>query len=214
MSEYLSVLESAISDVGHWTWWTAILPDTFQVEFDGTQLWSPPLREGQPPSGQIALLFRKPRLVYFVTLSDAVPEDWPDRLQKDELGSFGVNHEEFTLTSPESCRRLLVRAMCVRALVGEPGRTPRPKAGEAFLGFAAGPIGMVVAASSMAVLSQHGELGSEAVLDASRRWGTYWREYWRRLDTPDPMPRDHTCEVTIPAAPDASDSSESGAGRE
>jgi hypothetical protein len=72
VNEHLTALESAISDVGHWTWWTANLPDTFQVEFNGTQLWNPPLGEGKPPSGQIALRFRKPRRVYFLTLSDSV----------------------------------------------------------------------------------------------------------------------------------------------
>jgi hypothetical protein len=44
MNEHLPVLESAISDVGYWTWWIAHLPDTFQVEFGATQLWSPPTR--------------------------------------------------------------------------------------------------------------------------------------------------------------------------
>lgn len=80
MNEHLPALESAISDVGHWTWWTASLPDMFQVEFGGTQLWSPPLGEGKPPSGQIVLRFRKPRLVYFLTLSDSISEDWPEQL--------------------------------------------------------------------------------------------------------------------------------------
>jgi hypothetical protein len=202
VNEYLPTLESAISDVGHWTWWTEILPETFQVEFNGTQLWNPPLGEGKPPSGQIALLFRKPRLVYFLTLSNSVPEDWPDRLQRDEMGSFGVDHEAFTLASVLMCRQLVAKAATVRALVGESGSTPLPEPEEAFLGFQAGPVGLVVAAKSMNVLNHLGELDQKAVLESNRRWWAYWREYWQRIDTADPLPRDYACEVTIPAAPD------------
>jgi hypothetical protein len=207
VNEHLPALESAITDVGRWTWWTAKLPDTFQVEFGGTQLWNPPLGKGKPPSGQIALCFRKPRLVYFLTLSDSVPSDWWGQLQRDELGSFCVDREAFTLTSAELCGRIVAKGRSVHALVGEPGNTPLPAAGEALLGFDAGPVGLVVAAESMGVFNHHGELDEQAVLESNRRWWAYWREYWQRMDTPDPLPHDYACEVTIPAAPDV----ESGA---
>lgn len=52
----------------------------------------------------------------------------------------------------------------------------------------------------MAVFNYQGELDEQAVLASSREWWAYWREYWRRKDTPDPMPRDYACEITIPAA--------------
>jgi hypothetical protein len=71
--EHLSVLESAISDVGCRTWWTAHLPAAFQVEFGMAQLWKPPREEGQPPSSRVALRFRAPRLVYFLTLGEDAP---------------------------------------------------------------------------------------------------------------------------------------------
>jgi hypothetical protein len=60
VDEHLKILESAISDVGCWTWWTTNLPEAFQVEFSGVQLWNPPNGEGKAPSGQIALRFRMP----------------------------------------------------------------------------------------------------------------------------------------------------------
>jgi hypothetical protein len=201
VNEHLLALESAISDVGHWTWWTGNLPDTFQVEFSGTQLWNLPLGEGKPPSGQIALCFRKPRLVYFLTLLESVPGDWPDQFQRDELGSFGVDHEAFTLTSAEHCGRIVAKAKSVRALVGEPSNTTLPVVGEALLGFEAGPVGVVVAAESMGVFNHHSEMDHQAVLESNRRWWAYWREYWQRINTPDPLPHDYACEVTIPAAP-------------
>lgn len=203
VGEHLPALESAISDVGCWTWWIANLPAAFQVEFGGTQLWSPPSGEDQPPSSQIALRFRKPRLVYFLTLAEGVAEDWPDQLQHDELEPPSVDHEAFTLTAAELCGLLLAKAVAVRALVGEPGTTPLPAAGEALLGFEAGPFGLVVAAESLGVFNHQGELDEQAVLASNRQWWAYWREYWRRKDTPTPMPRDYACEVTIPLAPEA-----------
>lgn len=178
MDEHLPALEAAISDVGHWTWWTANLPDTFQVEFGGTQIWNAPSGEGQPPSGLIALRFRKPRLVYFLTLADCVAADWPDQLQRDELEPPGVGHGTFTLTSAALCGQLVGKAVAVRALVGEPGVTQLPLAGEALLGFEAGHFGLVVAAESLGVFNHHGELDAPTVLASIRKWWEYWREYW------------------------------------
>lgn len=202
MDDYLSALESAISDIGYWSWWTGNLPSTFQVEFGAVQFWSPPRTEGQPPSNQIALCFRKPRLVYFLTFEEGLTNDWPDQLHRDELEPPSVDHEAFTLTDSEICRQLVDKSVAIRALVGEPGNTRLPIAGESFLGFEAGPFGLVVAAESFGVFNHQGELDSAAVTAGIRKWWEYWREYWRRKDTADPMPRDYACEVTIPAAPD------------
>lgn len=199
MSEHLPALESAISCAGYWRWWTAILPAAFQVEFGGVQLWNPPSGEGQPPSSLVALQFRNPRLVYFLTFADDVTADWPDQLQRDELEPPTVDHEAFTLTAPDLCGQLVGKALAVRALVGEPGVTPLPSAREVFLGFEAGPFGLVVAAESLGVFNHHGELDAQAVLAGLRRWWEYWQEYWRRKDTPNPMPQDYVCEVNIPA---------------
>ena len=200
MNEHLEVLEAAISDVGVWTWWTANLPDTFQVEFSAAQLWNPPAEEGKPPSSQVALRFRKPRIVYFLSLDTGIPEDWPDRLHRDELPPPGA---AVTLTSEDMCKELLTKAVAIRPLVGEPGVTPPPKRSDAFLGIRAGSFGLVVAAESMVVLSHHGELSEAAVLESSAKWWRYWQDYWRLKDTPEQLPRDHVCEVTIPVAPEA-----------
>ena len=202
MSEHLSVLESAISDLGRWTWWTAKLPDSFQVEFNATQLWNPPTAEGKPPSSQIALRFRKPRLVYFLTLSDAVPEDWPDRLQRGELEPFSVDHEVFTLTKADLCGYLMTKATSVKVLVGEHNHTQLPTAGEAFLGFDAGPVGLVAVAESLGVFNHQGDLDEKAVVASNQQWWDYRQEYWLKKDTSAALPRDFACEVTIPLAPE------------
>jgi hypothetical protein len=199
MNDHLSVLKSAISDVGRWTWWTVDLPEAFQVEFNGTLLWNPPQTEGQLPSSQIALRFRKPRLVYFLTMSTSVTSDWPHRLQRDEIEPFYVDHDAFTLTSVDLCAQLVGKAVSIEALVGEPTTSALPASGEALLGFRADSVGLVVAAESMGVINHQGELDERAVLESSRKWWEYWREYWQRKDTAAALPYDYLCEITIPA---------------
>jgi hypothetical protein len=95
------------------------------------------------------------------------------------------------------------RALAVRALVGDPAVTGLPKDGEVFLGFEAGPFGLAVAAESVAVFNHHGELDPAAIFAGIKKWWEYWGEYWRRKDTPDPLPHDYACEVTIPSTPKA-----------
>lgn len=199
MPSHLSILESAIADVGYWNWWTANLPATFQVEFGGVQLWNPPTGKGKPPSDLLALCFRKPRLICFITLSSSIKPDWPDKLQRDELEPFSVDHGKLTLTSIKACKDIVARAKQIRSLVGTPGDKPSPKRGEAFIGFECRSVGLVVAAESMSILSHHGEMDETGVIAAHEKWWEYWKEYWDRRDTDDPMPRDYACEVTIPA---------------
>lgn len=38
MNAHLSILESAITDVGYWRWWTSDLPNSIQLEFGGAQI--------------------------------------------------------------------------------------------------------------------------------------------------------------------------------
>jgi hypothetical protein len=71
--------------------------------------------------------------------------------------------------------------------------------GEALLGFWAGQVGFVAVAESVALLSMQGEVDLASIPELHAKWWTYWKEYWARKDTADPMPRDYACEVCIPA---------------
>ena len=102
MNNWLDTLTAAISDVGYWQWWAENLPKYFQVEFSGTQLWSPPRAVDKPPSGQIALRFINPTCVSLLTKEPVyeVHPDWPKLLQEDEI-------EPFSITSDTQMKRLL-----------------------------------------------------------------------------------------------------------
>jgi hypothetical protein len=202
LADGVAILEEAISDVGLWSWWTANLPTIIQVEFSGTLLWNPSLREGGPPSGQIALRFLKPSFVGFLTRqyhSKEVPSDWPERLQNDQMESLTLSPEAFTLSAVAQLEGIISGASRVDALVGDVGSLQTIPPDAAILGFWAGPIGLAVVAKSMGIFSHTGELSLEDVVAANQKWWEYWREYWQRKDTDDPMPEDYACEVTIPA---------------
>jgi len=200
MSEYLSTLESAISDVGYWRWWTDKgMPEYFQVEFGGTQLWTPTTAEVGHHSGLIAIRFHEPRLINFLTMSSSVPPDWPEKLHRDEMESINLRGDEFTFSSGDRCAKILSRAVQVRSHPGTPGTSPSPAADEAFLALGAYAAGLIVIAESISVLTHFGELDEAAVISSHEKWWEYWREYWKRKRTKKPMPEDYACECTIPS---------------
>jgi len=201
----LAILERAISDVGQWTWWTGDPTDAVQLELGGVQLWFPPIEAGQPPSGQVALRFRKPHVILFMSRSDdpaLSSDDWPARFQADELGAFTVGYDEFTLTDAEAAWSLIGNATHTVQLLGERPRKADLDAGNAWIVFWAGPIGMVVVATEMEIVSHHGHVPFDEIERISETWWEYWREYWDKKDSDAPLPRDYACEVTIPAGPE------------
>jgi hypothetical protein len=201
----LAILERAISDVGQWTWWTGDPANAVQLEFGGVQLWFAPIEQGQPPSGLVALRFPTPKAVVFMSRSDDPvlnSHDWPTRFQADELGAFTVGYDEFTLTDAEAAWSFMEDAKHTIDLVGvRPQKTDFDDR-NAWISFWAGPIGMVVVATEMEIVTHHGIVGIEEIERLSERWWEYWREYWDKKDSDSPLAYDYACEVTIPAGPE------------
>jgi hypothetical protein len=59
---------------------------------------------------------------------------------------------------------------------------------------------VVIAADRMEIITHKGTVDPESLDDLSHKWWQYWREYWNRIDSENPMPKDRLCEITIPAA--------------
>lgn len=58
-ADQLTLLADAIANVGYWTWWAQELPDVFQLEFAGTQLYlALPASPDQPPSSLVVFASR------------------------------------------------------------------------------------------------------------------------------------------------------------
>lgn len=201
MSNHLSVLEKAISDVGYWRWWAEDLGEAFQVEFGGVLLYFPPQSPEEPPNDVIALSFRDPSLVAFLTASDAtsVEPGWHMALHQDQQKSFAINDELFTLTS-ETVLEAVAAGCTVEYLVGTDLK-PKIRASGPLLAFRAQEVGLIVRASEMAVVTMAGglrALSPEQIKAAADDWWKYWSEYWHRRDSTSPMPKDYVCEATVP----------------
>src|SRR5262249_52290569 len=128
MSDALTILAEAISDVGWWWHWQQT-PERFDVLFGGTQLWTPPDGEGQPPLGAIGLAFRRPKSVSFLTHKEAtsrssraapighagypkqIGQDWPTRLREGALQGFlYISGHYLTFTDQPLQRQILAEA--------------------------------------------------------------------------------------------------------
>lgn len=201
MADGIKVLEEAISDVGYWTWWTAELPDIFQVEFGGTQLWNNPLDAGKPPSGQIALMLTNPTFIAFITsanISDDLPSDWPTQLHQDKLQLFNITHDNFTVSSLETLNNVVSKIADKEIIIGQDSVLETVQSDDVFLAFWAGEIGLVAVAETLKIHTHEGGLTLDDVVEKHKQWWEYWRVYWARRETSDAMPKDYACEVTIP----------------
>lgn len=200
MEETLTLLADAIADVGVWTWWQGETAEYIQVEFCHTQLWNAPVTDSEPPSGQIAIRFDNPASVAFLTFEvEVVPEDWPQLLHQDEIDCFALDSEAFTFTDTQLIVELLAQCAAVETWQGSPPHEVDWAISPVKLGFRVGLVGLLIAAEQMKLLTLHGEFGLDEVEAKHQQWWDYWKEYWRLIDTDNPLPEDYACEVTIPA---------------
>lgn len=200
MNEALAILTEAITDVGCWNWWTEHFPDCFQVEFSGVQLWNEPRNPAEPPSGIIALRFSGLKSVCFLTRNaDETPEDWADRLRNDEFEQPpSVSFGEFTF-EPDRLGEILEAAERFDVIFGLNPAQVDVQQSPALLAFWAGEMGVCVMADRMDILNVHGPVPLNEIATQHAAWWEYWKKYWEVYDTPQALPLDYACEVTIPA---------------
>lgn len=205
-ADQLALLADAISDVGYWTWWAQKLPDIFQVEFAGTQLYfAPPAAPDEPPSSRIALRFQQPTSVCFLYRGQPATDfAWVEQLYEDQLEPPTCSYGEVSFGNEAVLSTLLVQATQQQLVHGY------PPTDEAFLrepvrlvGWC-GDYGFALAAPALLLMTHVGELALAQVAEANRQWWSeYWRTYWAKRSTADALPYDYACEVTIPVQADA-----------
>lgn len=201
-TDQLALLADAISDVGYWTWWAQNLPDVFQVEYAGTQLYfAPATSSDQPPSSRVALQFRQPTSICLLGRGAAEADfTWVERLQNDQLPPLTCSHDEFAFGDDALLASLLAQATHQRIVHGS-----KPT-DDAFLFLRepyrlvawCGDYGIALAAPALRILSHTGEILLEQVVTANQQWWSYWRLYWAKRSSPEALPQDYACEVTIP----------------
>lgn len=204
MSNKLEVLEEAISDVGYWSWWAEKLPEAFQLEFGGTHIWSPPINSSSPPSGQVALRFGNPvSIIFLKSVTSNLPNNWTDLFREDQLESFSINYEEFKFNNSKFIRDLLKSDHMVETKFGQdPLLILDNDESNVSLAFLAGEVGFIVIAQELRIINQNGDIELNDIEELVSRWWSYWEEYWRVKGTQDELPKDYTCEVTIPLKAD------------
>ncbi len=201
MPQRFRVLTAAISDVGAWTWWDADFPGVIQLEFSGAQLWFPPLREGAPPSGHVAL-----RLLDVVSATFCVrrgtphfPHDWHRLMNEDRLEPLPVWNGGFAINDDRVRRALLQDSGEATTLFGPLPDNPASARAPIRLSFGAGPVMAFVAAERLAVHAHGGEVPLGDISGLHGKWWDYWRVYWKHRGKREALPYDPVCEVTMPA---------------
>lgn len=199
MQNALKILEAAISDVGYWTWWTEA-EGVFQIEFSWVTIYVEPQQKDKPPSNGIALQFNKPIFIALLQKTNTekpLPPDWFDKLAKDEIEPLNISDGYITLTEIDALHRIWQESENTIYRIGNEDEI-RNTDNKAFIAFWAGPVGIVVIADSVKILSHSGEIRMGEIEERCLRWWDYWKEYWERRDTDDPMLYDVLCEITIP----------------
>jgi hypothetical protein len=195
MADY-STLISAISDVGYWRWWSEGLPELFQLEFGGVQIYVPPQDKAKPPTGLLALRFFGPSLVSFIrrtAAADDLPPDWPRELKEENIAPFGVSHDQFALDDETLLRQVLDQVVDeqIHFSNGSGSKDVR-------FAFWAGAVGVKIEAAEVRPVLMTGEVSLSTIESLHGDWWAYWRDYWKKRGTAAAFPKDFACEVTIP----------------
>jgi len=61
---------------------------------------------------------------------------------------------------------------------------------------------MRIEAAELRLFLMSGEIQLSNVALLHSDWWSYWKEYWKKLDTTEALPKDYACEVTIPIKQD------------
>ncbi len=197
-NHYLDILTRVISDVGYWRWWTAELPNVFQIEFGGTQLLCTLPQTEKPPSAVIAISFEDIKSIAFLEFSNELPDSWIQEFHDDKINKFNVNHDLCSFNNIDMINELLNKSLNTTLFYGVPANNQNTKNARYKLSFAAGPVGLIVISDEMKIFSHEGEISYNKIEELNTKWWEYWKEYWKRKDTENPMPNDYVCEVTIP----------------
>lgn len=201
--EPMEVLQKAISDVGYWRWWTAKLPGAFLVEFGGVQLYTASPKEGQPPMGVMAMIFRNPSSISFLDYGRNLANDWSWQLQEDQIEPFNLDQGKLAFNDGKAIAGYLKKAVAVNTYHGRKPSGGKLMEANVQMGFKAGDVGLCIAAESLDINTHLGKISLSQVAKMHKSWWEYWKVYWRRKNTANPMPEDYACEVTHPAKPKA-----------
>lgn len=198
-NEQLDILADAISDIGYWSWWTEQLPDIFQIEFGGIQLYFPPTSPDRPPQSRIALQFKYPTSVSFISRNAGTDDfNWIKDLHEDKMEPPTCSHGEFTFGNFDQIISLFNQKTAFKTVHGSKPTKENALVEHIALVFWCGDMGFAIIAKELKLLNHTGEIALGDIADLNKKWWEYWRLYWDKRDTDESLPKDYACEVTIP----------------
>ncbi|MEK7467878.1 MAG: hypothetical protein AAB074_10730 [Planctomycetota bacterium] len=165
------------------------------------QLWFPPLRDGAPPAGHVALRFHHVISASFMTRRSAshFPHDWPRLMNEDRLEPLPIWNGGFSFNDDRWLKVMMREAGDVMTRHGfAPGDAGYHRA-PVRLAFGAGPAMAAVAAERLSVHAHGIEVPAGDLSGLHGKWWDYWREYWKKRRKREALPYDPVCEVTMPA---------------
>jgi hypothetical protein len=181
MQRVIKILETSISDVGYWSWWASEFPDLFQLEFGGVQLWNPPMKENQAPSGLLALRFLDPISVSTMTRNNDpdLEKNWFELIHDDEIDPFNLDHDAFVINDVSRAKKLVEEADSITTIHGTPLDDSLYKS-KSFISFWAGPVGLIVFADRMEIYNHKSKVELDEIKGMSEKWWQYHKEYWTK----------------------------------
>lgn len=199
-AQILELLSRAISNVGYWTWWITELPTLVQIEFGGTQLYFPPDDHSQPPNTRIAIQFGKPKSISFLTKKALTREEenWFDELHADKMEPPTCSYGAFSFTDPSLIAEIISSATTIKTVHGYAPTDAMFLTEKYKLAFWAGDYGFAVSSDEFKLITSIGVVALDQISSVHSEWWAYWRRYWDLKNTPDALPEDYACEVTIP----------------
>ena len=193
--ETLNLLADAISDVGSWWCWYAG-NDMVQVEFRDIQLYNEAGSEKDAHSTDV-LAVRFHGHAFAVFLDDLHEDGWHERFRDDDDILYPIDTYDLAFDDVTAAKSLLNDYQ--RRIPVKNFDSPETITGAKHLLCAVcGDVGFIIGGDELAVVGEKGQYTEEEIWTAARKWGDYWRAYWKSRGTRDAYSEDYVCEVTIP----------------
>lgn len=192
----LDVLSDAISDIGVWQWWHKET-DMIQMEFGLVQIYDYTKQEKQAHSSTIALRFEDNCFAMFLdNFNQDEEKKWFDKLYDDEIQPFDIDTYEFGFNDAKYVNEVFEyykNKHTIKELVDE-----QIVSCKYILAGKCNDVGFVVGGNKLEVLTHHGTLSEENIIDGNKKWWEYWSDYWKLRKTKEAYEKDAACEFTIP----------------
>ena len=191
----LNILTDAISDVGSWWCWHAG-DDMLQLEFCDVQLYDETKAEEETHTTDV-LAVRFYGHVFAVFLDDLNDTNWHERFRDDDSILYPVDTYDMAFDDHEKAESLL-NDYRNRIPIKDFNSAKTLLTAKHILYARCDEVGFIVGGDKIEIAGEKGKYTEEEIEPLSRKWWEYWKDYWLLRGTPDALPEDYACEVTIP----------------